>query len=478
MTDLESQLLQAPSVNLSQNNLPKEEIKNKSLVFHYLLIVVFGLINAFVSPYLYIIIGSLVFVGASGIMLVAPVVKILGYNFAFLHLVFMLIELPIASFLLKKILSRYKNEILKNSISLRLILIIFTLIQFSYFFVPQKLNEARIEQQNPVETGERQYDFSDLATINDRNNLKYHLQIDDNNVVWIEQTKSYPDFPNNEWNFFLFKFDPIRGVGTTTQLGNSENGNIVLSSGQIYKTKDRNLYAFNDVSKKYELLVNDVSSFYGKFQNYLLLSKIELNKRSIFKFNIETKILEELSLEDSNISSDFKFNSPYLCYFSNDITRIIRFNLETGENISFPSNIAQSGLSFYPLVTQCDSEYVVYKSVSHQNGSEYSVYQISKKKYVLNKTTGYMNISSGNAKVVNNKLYFTDYSNKEKESTYNEKFKSLVVLDLVNKEEAVIASHISDDWGIDGDYLVYGVSDDDMYEGFYTKKIFIQKLTK
>ena len=392
----------------------------------------------------------------------------------------MFIELPLASWLALILIHRIRKVAPQQRHPSQFLaaLAIFILLQFGYFIIPQKFHETKVESQNPVQVGEKQYNFSDKVQINDRNSAKMNLAIEGNKVVWVEQVKSYPDFPENIWDVFLFEFNPQQGKGNTVQVSNFEKAknkspeagsrSVGLFNDQVYWVQDNTLYTYNVATKKPELIANNVSVIYGKHKNSVLIRQASSDDLSLYLLDLGSKRLTKLPFQDFYNNYDAYLNSPYLCYFSKS-NKVGRFNIETGENITFDPNFNGRSVGFYPKITDCQTDFITYAQSTYPGPGnpgnlEYKVYQVSKSKYVLEKTLDNGNFNYANAKVQNNKLYFTggDFNNTP-----------VVSVDLTTGKETSITQSVST-WDISGEYLVYGLKGSEFYG--LTKEIFLQKL--
>jgi len=486
-------------VKLGDNGL-EENQKNRPIWVVFLLLTVFGLINAVISPYLYTIIGSLIFHGENILVLLLPIF-ILGTGVPFFYLLFILVESLLVSWLSLFLVYRARktNSSQRKFFHVLIIFIIYALLQLGVQIVPQMINQAAIEKQNQIAIGEKHYDFSTVAEINNDNNVKYNVVIKNNNIAWGEQTKTTSAFPENVWNVFLFKFDPEQGTGTTIQVSDFDKAenkspgilNSILLDDQVYWVQDEALYTYNNRTQQSELIASGISSIYGKYKNSILVKETD---GRLYFLDLTSKKITDFLFNGSSTNYSFSvsdMNDKYLCYTtqtsengSMGTYKVGRYDMETGENISFDSNRSSSisNIRNYPMITDCQKDYIVFAQATqgplksnstYQLDFAYKVYDVNKSEYILEKVMNAEELGNNdaNARVYNNKLYYT---NSENNKNWLDNY-SLKSIDLTTKNEDLVLQNVYD-WDINGDYIVYGVKSD--YEDMgYTKEIFLKKLS-
>lgn len=481
-----------------ENSVFKEKPKDSPLWVVFLLLAILGLVNAIISPYLYSIIGSLVFSGESMIVLFVGPITILGSRLPILYLFFILIESLLAS-PLSLLLVRHIKKVpssQKKFYHFLIALIIFILLQLGCQVIPQKFSEIKAKNLNPILTGERQYDFSNKAEINNRNSVKMDIDIEGKKVIWVEQVKSIPEFTENVWDVFLFEFNPEQGKGNTIKVSNFDKAKSkspdsgvksIYLGDQVYWIQDGSLYVYNDLSQKSDLIVDNVGVIYGKYKNSVLIRKAgDTDDQNLYFLDLTSKELTKFPFNGYYSDDTFSIlhmNGPYLCYTSETKNYYVsgsykykagRYDIETGKDISF--NIPRSSKNFYPRISDCQKDYVVF--TQSIKDLVYKVYDVNNDKYILEKIINKENFKGGyeNAKVYDNKLYYTLGVAKDWADNY-----PLMSIDLITGEEALVSQNVGH-WDISGGYLVYSLRSDELnlegYKEGYNKEIFIQKISQ
>src|SRR3989344_1560669 len=175
-------------------------------MLYYLLLIVLGIINAFLSEFLYILIGSLLFRGEGVLVLLVGPIYLFSTSIPFLYFLFLLVEIPVAVLLSTLALRKLNHSGQKYILSIFVAIVLFIILQIAALVIPQLFKQAATERKNPiVESGAKQYDFSQAALFDSRQSAKNTLSIEKNKIVWIEHTKEYPTYPKNIWNVFLFE---------------------------------------------------------------------------------------------------------------------------------------------------------------------------------------------------------------------------------------------------------------------------------
>lgn len=443
----------------------------------YLLLVVLGIVNGYLSGVLYVLIGSLLLQGESGIALIAQPINIFGYtNIASLHLFFLIIEIPLAALLTVFLINKF--SVLKSAKLFIPTLLIFIICQHAVFIVPAMFEQSKDSQTNPITVGENSYDFNTKALINDRRSAKNNINIDNRKIVWVEHTKEYPTYPENVWEVFQFDFDPATSKGTIIQLSNFEkaedkappagNKSVGLYDGVVYWIQDNSLYTYNNSTKKPELLADSIGTVQGKYNNQLLVRRAYQDNNSdldLYLFHLGSKKFTKLGFQNFYNNYDAVLNGPYVCYFSKDF-KVGRYNVETGENISTLASFGGRDVGYYPNITDCQQDYIVYAQSTYPGPGnpgnvEYKVYQISKSTNVFEKTLDQGNYNHASGKLVNNRLYYTggDFQNWP-----------VLARDLTKDTESTIIPQ-SDSWDINNGYIVYSVG-----TGNYASELFVERL--
>jgi len=443
-------------------------------ILYYITILIIGVINAILSPYLYYFFGSLVFRGGEeqGLAL------FIGKGIPFLYMFFLVFEIPIISLLTYLLTSRINKN--TKRISFIIILILFTIIQIATIFIPRKIEQVQETRENPIITGEKQYDFSQTVIFNDRDSAKSTpIFFEDNKIVWEEQTKEFPPYTENVWDVFLFEFYPEQSKGVTTKVSNFDNAkekapeSIGLFEGQVYWVQDKTLYHYDPNSKRTELVLENVASVLAKYQDILVLEHfspdrygINAKQDSYFTYNLSNKEEKDINLLNpvrGGGTFAFCISSP-LIYYTTNSKGIRSFDIASKRDESLLS-FTEEGL---PLLMGCSNDYVVYSPSGLS--TEIRVYQMNIGEDVFATSLGQKYHMRNWGKVVENDFYYSLYSLDGKNQ--------IVRLNLLTKEEKIIFSTTDnlDEWGwnTNGKYLIYNKHVGDEYS--YDEHLYLQKI--
>lgn len=333
-------------------------------MFIYILLVILGILNGFLlNPYL-IFFNRLL--GVGNLEIAAIVIE------GIIFLGFLVLEIPLISYIVEKII----NHLGRKTPSLIKIIIIFIISLFIYGFLNNFISQLNWDSKKPLNLGKKTYDFTQSVVLNNDKTFKDTADFENNKVVWFNKVKHF-----NNWtdDLFLFEFDDKNSTGTITQLTNYNdvwgwvNESVKIVDGKIYWIKDQNLYIYNSVKKKPELLLKDVFSILGGDKNNLILNLT--SGRSLYTFNILTKQKEDTNINicDGNYcvinSNKFKFGGGNICYETKDGVAVYKMDKKqtetiVGEEIKDGSILA------------CSKNYVAYTSQINVPGKEVDVFRL------------------------------------------------------------------------------------------------------
>ncbi|MBI3305145.1 hypothetical protein HYZ80_02390 [Candidatus Parcubacteria bacterium] len=454
------------------------------MLFYFLLIIA-GVLNALLSGSLYGLLGSLLFKRGGALVLLVNPIYIFSTSIPILYFYFLLLEIPIASFVVLFLFRRLDQSGRKYIFSFLLTVIVFSVLQFIAIVVPPFFQQATIERKNPIEQGTKRYDFSQAVIFNSRLSAKNTLRIEKNKIVWIEHTKEPPTYPKNIWDVFLFEFAPTTSQGTATQLthledardGSAESAGVF--DGGVYWTQDAKLYTYNPSSGKAELISEGVSAIYGKSSNYLVASHgsnpniYGVKKGNLFLYDLATKREVDLSSLNENVpfgGASTPFNvmvgGSNVCY---EISGgIKRYGLTTQQRDSIAGD----------TLIDCQNNYVAYAYKIGPSASDptttltVKVDQMEPRKTVFTKEMrDPTNRVWVRGRLDNNRFYFSfGTGNAFSDSDYEPGANSIARVDLATGKEAIILTQNKImDWDIDADYLVYQKS-----AGGYNTHLYLQ----
>lgn len=449
-------------------------------MLYYLILIIFGIINAFLSEFLYVLIGSLLFSGQGALVLLIGPIYIFSTSIPFLYFLFLLVEIPIAVLVSTLLLRRLNRSEQRYIVSFLIAVVLFIILQIAALVIPPLFKQAATERKNPIESGAKQYDFSQATLFDSRQSAKNTLSIEGNKIVWIEHTKEYPTYPNNIWNVFLFEFDSATSQGVSTQVSNLDNAkhgspeSAGVFDGKVYWTQDADLYVYDSPSKKSELLVKGVGHIYGKYKNFLIYSHgsnpsiYGIKESGLFVYDQSSKQETDLSSQIANafgiISKD-----EYLCYasaknpsFGKNL--IGRYNILTKQNDSVKTELENIQLTYGFQVLDCNGKYIAYKfgaqtTPGTPSPTELRIYSFDQDKNILVKRFD-NRIGSVQGKFVGDAFYYSSDDNK------------ILKRDLIGGVESVILSESGlADWDIDNSYVVYQKE-----TGGYKSNLYLQKI--
>jgi len=174
---------------------------------------------------------------------------------------FVIVETAIVSLLANFIVTKIKPLTKNNIYSFLIIFAIMMIMPIIMIFIKPRYQQYTEDQENPVQLGEVILNLPEKSAIaTDRKSYKRNINYKDNQIVWIEHTKHKP---SNQWNAFLFQFNPDTNVGEIKQisdipLGTSvryvkfdvkgdiffETKNFNSGSGKLYKYQENNEAVF------------------------------------------------------------------------------------------------------------------------------------------------------------------------------------------------------------------------------------------
>lgn len=357
------------------------------------------------------------------------------------------------------------------------------------------------------------YDFSQSEIpINLRRSGKTELAIENNKVVWVDQT----DLVNNlstPFDIFLFEFDEQTSLGTRIQVSDFSEAlfrrpkSVLLSDGDVYWTQDGNLYVYDQNTGQPTLLLEAIGSIYGKHQNWVLVSHAS-NLGSVF-IKEEGTYLHNLSdgseqkIDNSTTVRAVQLDEHNICYVTSlrdDITfprdnqknnfQIWQLNVLSNQRRLISPNLilpkvpddilaCRDGVLSYIVTTNSTIE----KGEKPSLISKIVVYNIDDKEILYEISlpeTQYENRQSLVGKHMDDKLYFSaqsgEYSGKITEVDLRTSVKK-IILDEATFGQANYIRRFKDSfrpWDISDDYIVY----EKVFQMVDNQSIFLKKLNK
>lgn len=466
-------------------------------LLYYFLLFIFGVINGFISQYVFAFLafwatGGYVLLGVGGVINLFGITSIPGF-----YPLFIVVDVLIASSISVFILRHIKPTEKKFSRDFIIAVILFVILEFAILILPALYQQVRTERENPTQTGEASYDFSKDILFNDRRSAKGKLIVEENKVVWLENTKEFPVYPENIWDIFTFDFSPETSKGVTTQIthfdkATSKPDNVYLLDGKIYLLqRNGDFYVYNAVSQKPELLMKHVpgkfsgqieeriSVIYGKVGNLIVFEQISGVYDPIggvYIYDILRKEKTELPFTEvaekvSKHLDPFKIvaKDPYICYVSED-NRIGRYDVLSKQNIMIATDAQFSS----PRILDCQGQYIAYLYQEFPVEEIYVVdaekgVSVVKKHYDI--PTFYPKGVKGlwRGELHGEKFYYSFVSD------------TVIELNLTDSTERTILSESGiQDWRINGEYIVYAEYNEEEAgkKGRYDSTLHLKKINK
>lgn len=242
------------------------------MILYYIILSLIGVLNGFLSQYLFVFLGSFLFTGVNKILLYIFPIYIFSTSIPALYAVFALLEIIVISLISKIILRRFNSNQ-----RLLTIIIIFVVLQLATLILPPYFRQKQFEHKNPVEANIN-LDFSKPVLVRETNN-GMKLRIEGNKIIWTELTKEYPTYPQNIWSVLLFELDSQTNQGTIIKASADYNVEeyspvgLALLGKKVYWTRGGKLYSYNPETKEQEEMVTaDAANIYGGNGNYIILS--------------------------------------------------------------------------------------------------------------------------------------------------------------------------------------------------------------
>jgi len=452
----------------------QEKIKNNtrtSRYYSYLIGIIIGLVNYFFAPILFLIIGILFF-GPGSLLLISYPVKLFTTTIPLFYLIFLIVEIPILSYVVYIVIKKLSKNIRLNFIVLTIVsaIILFSMIPIVSISVQTAENKA-----NPIDEGIKKIDFSDKIVVKDRNSAITKLMIKGDKVIWVEHTKKTPTFPRNVWDLFIFEFDTKSMEAETkkiTDLTNAIHKSVFdarIIGDSIYWVEDANLYSISSDSGKI-LEKEGAARVFGMHNNHLIYSKANgttthyIIESDIYKYSLDTK--EETKIQGG---PPVFLNGKNMCFSdkgkSGKWSDIAIQDIESGSIKKFETKATTEG-AYSVDIFACNDKYIIYSFEPSKDDSEkirviLNVFSFKENRYIVEKSI--YDQSWVKAKLIDDTLFFS--------AAKNNKIISINLLD--NKETTVFEGPSIEDWDISEDYLVFSQP-----TGRYTSNIYLTKLNE
>jgi len=436
-------------------------------MFYYLALIILGLINAYLSGLLYIFLGSLLFREGFLVLLASPI-YLYSISIPLLYLLFLLVEIPVAvlfsSFLLKKI-KKMEQRLLSSFL---ISIIIFVILQILFFIVPAFFNQTAEKNENPVESGIKQYNFLEKNIFNNRQSAKNNLKIEGSNIVWIEQTKEFPTYPKNIWNIFIFSFDAKNSQGEINQISDFDNAkkgspeSLEIFDGKIYWTQDTDLYEYNPYLKTKELISKNIGIIYGKYKNLLIYKKgfnpnpYGSEKIGLFAYDLSNNKEIDLTSKIGDINK-LTVRDKYICFSTvktpgSGKNTVVRYNLDTDETDILDTWLEDVQLTWGFQILDCSDKYIAYEfgsptSPGKPSPTELRVYQFGYGEVLVKRLESF-NLNGVKGKLIKDNFYYSDKG-------------KIFVTDLYSSNEDLVVGEIgSTEWDVSDEYITYQKGND------------------
>jgi len=407
----------------------------------------------------------------NGIKYAIPSLQLSGFLWS---PIFLFVIHPVIGFAIGSILFLIKKS---WKVSIILIMIIFAVGQISHTVFIKQIAEQKV--------GWKQYDFSQPILLNDKLSGEPPIQMKSNKIVWINQVEWDAQTKEYLCSLFLFEFYPEESSGLTTKitdfnipLSKGFWGRVILLNNQIYWIQDSSLFHYDSVSKKSELLLENVSDIFGGGSDYIILKDIDL-----FIYNLFTGEKINIGYLDINKEEKIIISGSDVIYVSTTISdlpglqrkkEIRRFNIISKKDemllkVDIPRQYEPRILLDY------NDDYIAYGRNNYDGkAKEIIVYKISTSEKVLIKPQGYYYAEGSKdstyypkiyvGKIVGNYFYYGF-------RCYGLPGSQISRTDLSSGEEKTIVTTGnlsflgSGRWDTDGRYIVY--MKDARIPGFY-----------
>jgi len=466
-----------PTPPLLEKN-PDDSCTNPSILkkfIYYLLIFGTGIINAFLNPYFFRFLSSILFTTEElHFFAFSPLFSPSLLLFLVFYLITEIITVSVlTSYFLRHFYYDSKNFLLSFAVIVAIFIIIQTAVISTNFLIEGRKYESKQEKEKIQQeeilndianiTQTKSYDFSNTILISNRKSYKLNIAAMDNNkAVWIEQTKNYPLFPKNVWDVYIFEFNPKISNGNiikASDLSDAKNTspeNVNIFNNEIYWTQDLDLYKYDYTSKGPILVLKNAGNLLEKYESTLIL----LNN-SLLSYNLLTKQTNKLDFnkfaEDSVLKRS-SFNKNKICYPYNSRSLGI-YNTETKSNTLF--SLKSNNIISDPLleVIDCSDNYITYNSSGEIN--EIGVYDFKNQKNIFTKKYSKL-ISGVHAKLNNNKLFYSlySYASDPQYTSHSDIYQvdlNSISEKIILSEDNLVISGISPRkyWDTNGKYLIY-----------------------
>jgi hypothetical protein len=402
-----------PSPNIAPyiSNEPQPQSKTV-LRKPWLHLVVFSIVNAIAVLAILSIFNTILSFSLVSIVLIGgmPVVPIFGISFPLIHVLLITFETILAVFCFFFIYRKYSVAIPKI-----IIVIVIGVLAYGGIILPQYIARTQEDVANPIQVGEKHFNFLDDTIINSRESAKNTLAISDHAVIWVEHTKQFPPHDYNAWELFLFTFDKDSGRSETVQLTDAENNiskspdSAIIDGDSIYWTIDAKLYKYDIPTGEKEVIREKTSGIYGVNGGIALVSDLDEGEyggvsiygapnKGLYLVDLSTKTtIQDLSKYERGSDVNGVVGSDVYCPYDYD-TGVVSIVPLVSDPVVLDIDLPYSAEYSNDIVT-CNSDSVVFTS---QDGLR--IYDTKTAKT----TTIDASIISARAKLLNETLYFID----------------------------------------------------------------------
>lgn len=414
--------------------------KSRSRIATFLILIIAGLVNAYLVQFIYLVIF-----GGTWLSISEPI-NILGITFPIFFIIFSFIELFLLSIFISK---EMKSAFISRSL-FYIAFIIFIIIDLGVYIVPSLYQQKVATRENPVAVGANQYNLSGPIAINIGQHLLGGLYLEGNRIVWLENTEAYPTYPENVWDIFAFDFSPQTDTGTITQLSNLQSaaatkpGSIFeATDGTAYWTQDQNLYVFDNATKKAEEIQPGIATILGEYNGQLLVQKTSSGSGNpyydpLYWYDLTNKTFSLFAVQVPVGALQPMVNGQYVC-FAENTTTIGRFDISSGQQISFTVDNSPNTGELDPVIVGCGDD-ILYYAPQGSGMGKYIAYQVNTGHTVFEMDNS---VTSWSAMVDGGDLFYTIDHN------------GIGKVNLATGATSTVVDSGISQWAVSGDYLVY-----------------------
>jgi hypothetical protein len=449
---------------------PTPPVRGVSFLGLSLGIIITAFLNVYIADFFIAIIATLL--GPGGIILIIAPVSIFGTStIGLFALILVGFELVIASWFVTLVLIPLTKVPWQRRYVFVMSVVVFTTAYFGIHVVPQAQKQNALIKTAAVSAIPVNLNPTGATLVRDSKTATYNLQLEDNNINWIE---TIPVASGYHDEAIQFVFSPTQLIGSySTPVDFDEDPSIspdrtitdsaaLIHQGQAYWIHGGSLYTYNQTTQKGEMLTTGVDRIWGGYNNLLVVSKDmpQTNSEGATSsaspeysiYNTDTKQLSPLSIQP--VYSDPLVDGQYVCYSSsknilpngmpeeNGTSEEI-LNLNTNNTTTF--NLPISHPTDIPVISDCQGDYIVYYDTGAAIGNtrEYLIYQISTGKIVFGKKASPVLNNSATARIIGNDFL------------YNVNKNAINSIDLSTGQQTVLVASVVDNWAATPNYLTY-----------------------